>query len=122
MKKVLYTLGTLGTLALPLVSLAQGTGALINQPGIGPIARLFQAFLNYASPILISVAVVWFLYGVIAYVITGDAEKKENAKSTMIYGIIGIFVMVSVFGIVKLLQDTFGVGQQQTIPAPVLPQ
>lgn len=119
MKKVMYAAAAW---ALPVIAFAQGTAALEGQPGIGPIARLFRDAVSYAIPVLISVAVVYFLYGVIMYVITADSETKDKAKSTMIYGIIGIFVMVSVYGLVKLLGDTLRVNQGGTVQVPTLPQ
>lgn len=89
----------------PLVALAQSTN-----PGQG-IAGLFNLagwVLNKAVPLIISIAVVWFIYNVFMYTIAGDEEKKKAAKTGMIWGIVGIFVMVSIWGLVAILQSTFG--------------
>lgn len=118
MKKVLYAVAAL---ALPVVSFAQSTSGLEAQPGIGRIATLFKNVIGYAAPILVSVAVVYFLYGVVMYVIAADPEKKDGAKSTMIYGVIGIFVMVSVYGLVGLIGETLQVEQGGTVETPTLP-
>ena len=50
--------------------------------------------------------------------IAADEEKKGVAKEKMIYGIIALFVMVSVWGIVNVLSGTFGF---TTTSAPTLP-
>ncbi len=60
-------------------------------------------------PFVIGLGVLLFLIGVVQYVSSGDnEEQREASRNMMIYGIIAIFVMVSVWGIVKILSTTFG--------------
>lgn len=67
--------------------------------------------INNVIPILLIVGTVVFLWGVILYLTAGaDEEKRANARSLMIYGIVGLFVMVAVWGIVNVLVGFFGVG------------
>lgn len=111
-------------LAAPISAFAVETTFVGQSRGLGGTALLFNDMLNWAVPTLIACAVVYFLYGVLQYVIMGDdEEKKEKAKTTILYGIVGIFVMVSVYGLVKLVQNTFGVGINDTNSpsTPVLP-
>jgi hypothetical protein len=60
-------------------------------------------------PLIFALAFIVFLWGVFQYFIAGaaDEEKREGGKSLMIYGLIGFFVMVSVWGLVNLLVGTF---------------
>lgn len=60
-------------------------------------------------PILITLAVAWFIWNVIKYAIAGDEGKKSEARSQMIWGIIALAVIVSMWGLVYWLQDVFGV-------------
>ncbi|MBI4692243.1 MAG: hypothetical protein HY773_02270 [Candidatus Terrybacteria bacterium] len=77
---------------------------------IGVIGTI-KGVLNAVVPLLIGVAVVVFLYGVIKYITSGgDPEKRTEARNVMIYGIIGLFVMVAVWGLVNVLISTFGLG------------
>ena len=76
--------------------------------------NLVSQFINAAIPILIALAIVYFFIGLIGYV---TKSIKESA-SMMIGGIIAIFVMVSIWGIIKLLQNTFKVGDTN----PVVPK
>lgn len=78
---------------------------------------LIETILGYILPILISIAVIWFIYNVFAYVIAGDEEKKKEAKNNMIWGIVALFVMTSVWGFVNILGGTLGL---KTTP-PSLP-
>ena len=51
-----------------------------------------------------------FVWGVVQYVINADEEsKKSKGKQFMIWGIIALTVMVSVWGLVKIVGDTFGI-------------
>lgn len=52
----------------------------------------------------ISVAVVTFLVGMVRFVKAGDNEEARQAgRQVMIYGIVVLFIMVSFWGIVKLV-------------------
>lgn len=67
-------------------------------------------------PLLIALAVMFFIWGVITYVINPDNEDKRNqGKSFMIYGIIALFVIISVWGLVAVLTNTLGI-------SPLIPQ
>lgn len=74
------------------------------------IAKLQNQILTPIITFLFVLATVVFLWGVIQYVIgnQGEPKKLEQGKQIMIWGIVGMFVMVSAWGIVKLLCDFFG--------------
>lgn len=61
-------------------------------------------------PFLMSLAVVGFIWGVIQYFLNPDnEEKRKKGKAYIIWGLIGLFVIVSMWGLVALLSDTFGI-------------
>src|SRR3989344_1015140 len=67
--------------------------------------------VNNVIPILLIVGTVVFLWGVILYLTAGaDEEKRANARSLMIYGLGGLFVMVAGWGIVNVLVGFTGTG------------
>ena len=47
-------------------------------------------------------------------IIADDDEKKKKGRDTMVYGAIGLFFIVSIWGIVGLLQDFTGAGAERT--------
>lgn len=100
--------------ALPFVAGAQIDAEVPNAPGNPDVDGFLVdvlGWINTLVPILIGLGVLAFLWGVVKFIMSGDAEeKKESAKQTMIYGIIGIFVMVAIWGIIALLADTLNVG------------
>lgn len=76
-------------------------------------------FIDYVLvPLVFALALIAFLWGIFNYFIAGgaDEEKRSTGKTFMIWGFVGFFVMVSVWGIVNLLVGTFGFGGQ-TRPA-----
>lgn len=81
--------------------------------------NLVNTVINAFVPILLSVAVVVFFFGVIKYLTSlGNSDKRNEAVQLMIWGVVAIFVMVSLWGIIRLLQSTFRVGNSE----PVVPR
>ena len=61
-------------------------------------------------PLIFAVATLMFVWGVVQYVInTEDEAKKSKGRQFMIWGIIALAVMVSVWGLVSILGGTFGI-------------
>ena len=58
--------------------------------------------------IIIGFALIFFLFGVLKYAFSKDEKTRNESKSIIIYGIIGLFAMTMVWGLVNLLSDTFG--------------
>ncbi|HEX7651467.1 MAG TPA: hypothetical protein VF439_02005 [Candidatus Paceibacterota bacterium] len=89
---------------LPLVSLA----ATINNLGdVG--STIINIINNIIVPVLFAVAFIVFIYGAFQVFILGanDEETKTNGRNLMLYGLIGFFVMVSIWGLVNILVGTF---------------
>ena len=80
--------------AQPRVDSLQDTGTFI----VGLIE-------NVAVPVIFSLAFIVFIWGVFNYFIAGghDEEKRDKGKQLMLYGILGFFIMVSVWGLVNIL-------------------
>src|SRR3989338_5612894 len=75
--------------------------------------------INYLIFLVVDLAVFVFIWGIFKYFVAGANEKKvEEAKNVLIYGLLGIFIMLSVWGLVNILINTFGftATTQPTIP------
>ena len=60
--------------------------------------------------VIVALAIVMFMYGLISYIInSGNEEKRKEGINYIIAGVVGLFIMVSVWGLVQVLSDTFGV-------------
>jgi hypothetical protein len=64
---------------------------------------------------LFAVAFIVFIWGIFEYFIAGGAneEKRKQGKSFILYGLIGFFIMMSVWGLVNVIVNTFGLGSGQ---------
>lgn len=62
-------------------------------------------------PLLIAIAVLYFIWGVVQFIAAaGDESARAEGKTKMIWGIVGLFIIVSVWGLVALLQGIFDFG------------
>lgn len=89
--------------------------------GIEGAIDSISGIVDAIIPLLIGIALVMFLYGVVMYVVRSGADDKAKAINYIIYGIIGLFVMVSVWGLVNLVQDTLDIDAGNTPSAPNIP-
>lgn len=71
----------------------------------------FDAVLKKLLPILISLAIILFVWGLVIFIFNsgGDEKAKGEGKQKMIWGIVAIFVMVSIWGFVSILRNVFGI-------------
>lgn len=59
-------------------------------------------------PLLFTIATAAFIWGIIQFFLNADnEEKKKKGKTYMIWGLITLFVMVSMWGIVNVFSNTF---------------
>lgn len=97
--KVRYALVVL-FLTSPVFVIAAGT--------LNDIEEAVLELLNSIIPMFVAAAVVFFLWSVLKYVNSGDnAEVRIQARALMVYGVVAIFVLVSVWGLVGLLENVF---------------
>lgn len=72
------------------------------------------SILNYVIPVLIALGMVYFIWGVIQYVVGGGEEAKTKGRNTMIFGIIGLAVIVAMWGLVYLIVNTFNLNNSNS--------
>ncbi len=77
-----------------------------------------SAIIQTLVPFIIGLAVLVILWGLFNYIAgAGDEEKRGEAKQYIIWGIIGVFVMVSIWGLVGIVSNTFNIGNTD-LPIP----
>ena len=94
---------------MPALALAQASQ---NASGIFNLIVIATRILNAMMALFILVAVIVFFWGLISYLVNVD-EQKHKGLQTMIWGIIAIFVMVSIWGLIRILQQTIGVDSRE---------
>jgi len=71
------------------------------------IIRLADVVLNPLIQLMFAAALIVFLWGVFEFIKGSDSEDaRATGKSHIIWGIIGMFIMVSVYGILQILGNT----------------
>ena len=132
MKKLSLSLSLIGASLLSgIASVYAQVGVNINvgaqndAPGQGLVnlVKLIQQLIGLAGPILLSLGVLAFFFGLIMFIWKGSEgeEKRKGWLQFMGYALIAIFAMVSVWGIVAFIGSTLGIGNVQSIPTPALP-
>jgi len=68
------------------------------------------SLVNLLIIILIGIALIVFFWGLVKFIIRpgGDEKAVEGGKRLMIWGVVALFVMLSVWGIVGLVQRNLG--------------
>jgi Type IV secretion system pilin len=126
MKKITSILSRVGTAIgvglIPFVASAQvntNIGGQINNAN--DIVNQFGRIGTVAISIMISLAVIWIIFHVVRYLImTNDAAKRDEAKKSILWGILGLFIILSIWGLVAILTNTFNTTNQ--VPTNEFPQ
>jgi uncharacterized membrane protein YidH (DUF202 family) len=102
-------------------------GALLTLPtvsfaalgGVTTLATDFGALVALLIPIVMGLAVLVFFWGLVKYISsTSDESSKLDGKNLMIWGMIALFVMVALWGILGWFQDQLELTGTVTSSAP----
>ena len=144
-KRFLGILAASALLALPVIASAQtsvyygpggfsyssnnfsfgyGTGVSAFACGgsnICQVASTILYIINFVLvPVLFAFAFIVFLYGVFKKYIwsRGDMTAVEEGHKLILWGILGFVVMISLWGLVNVIANTFGLAGQYAPPPP----
>ncbi|MES2135014.1 MAG: hypothetical protein V4449_02110 [Patescibacteria group bacterium] len=77
------------------------------------------ALITQATPIVVALALLAFFWGLVTYIFgSSNDDKRKKGIHIMIWGIIALFVMLSVFGIIRALQSTLELDTSGSINIP----
>lgn len=70
------------------------------------LGKIASSIINPLVILMIAVAVVFFIYGVVEFISAANNEEaRTKGRQHMVWGIIGLFIMVSVWGIMNILNE-----------------
>lgn len=96
----------------PMAVFAQGNPDLSN---VETLLRSIGNLVDIALPIVVGIALLGFFWGLAQYVFAaGDEGKKDDAKRHMIWGVVALFVMVAVWGLVAFVGSALGINNPDT--------
>ncbi len=129
-KKIAIAAATLVNLTLPLAAFAQ-FGTTTGVPaadcaggggvGITHVICVVYGIIKIIIPVLILGAVAYFIWGIVQFIGSHDAEEKSQARNTMVHGIIGFAVILGLWGLVRILLNTFDLSGSNAAGPGVLP-
>lgn len=95
----------------PVLAFAQTGGA-----NLSSLISLIMYYLNLVLYLIMAIAVVLFVFYVVKYFMADSGEKRREGGLYIMYAVIGFFVVLSFWGIVNIVQNTFGLGNDRTAP------
>ena len=76
------------------------------------LRKLDAVIVNPLIYLLFGVALIVFLWGVVQYLVSNDSEEgRTTGKRHILWGVVGMFIMASAFGILHIIVNTFGIDQ-----------
>jgi uncharacterized membrane protein YidH (DUF202 family) len=83
------------------------------------IKKINKAIINPLIVLMFAIAAIYFLYGLFEFIKDADnSDARETGKNHIIWGLIGMFIMVSVYFIMQLILGTLGIGTEQINISP----
>lgn len=87
---------------------------------VNSLGAQLKSYFNLAIELMIAAAVAWVIWSAFQFVMSaGNDEARSAARSGIVYGVIGIAVMMSVWGLVGLV--TRSTGLLNTAPSTSVP-
>ena len=83
------------------------------------VLNVLADLINLATPVVVALALLYFFWGLAQYILNaGNEEKKKDGRNIMIWGLLALFIMVSVWGIINVVRDTFRIDDNRiNVPA-----
>lgn len=92
-----------------------GGGIVASGKNVGDIIKYFTCLIQRSIiPLLFALAVLVFVWGAVKSIRAEGSEERAEGRKFMLWGVIALAVMFSVWGLVDILGKTFGV--QNVVP------
>lgn len=76
------------------------------------IALLAKIALYIVNPIIVLgfvISTIILFYGIIKMILSADSSDLPEKRRSVIYGVLGMFIMFSVYGILRLVLASFDI-------------
>ncbi len=70
-----------------------------------------RKLLNLTIPVIVALAIVFFLWGMGQFILNdaGNEKTRADGKQKMLWGVIALFVMISIMGIIAWVGNTLDI-------------
>jgi hypothetical protein len=73
------------------------------------LQKVITEIFNPMYQLAVALATLYFFFGVFKFIVDmNDPQKKNFGKSHLLWGLVGLFIILSVGGILRLFSDVFG--------------
>lgn len=100
MKKIFASIAVFA----PTIVFAQALAPITN---VNSLSSRIIGIGNLFTYLLVALAVIYIVWNVVQYVIKPGAEDRSAAGWNILWGVVGLFVIVSIWGLVNILTNTF---------------
>jgi hypothetical protein len=77
--------------------------------GDAVLQKVVQEVFSPLYQLVAGIAFLYFLYGVFMFIVNmNDPEKKNLGKQHLLWGTVGLFIILSVGGIMMVFNNIFG--------------
>ncbi len=74
------------------------------------LSKINQFILNPLILLAFAVASIVFFWGVLQFISSETSdENREKGKKKIFWGLFGMFIMFSAYGLIRLIMGTFGI-------------
>lgn len=92
---------------------------IVQASQIGDIVRNTTNLLMQITVVVFASAVLVFAWGIVKLIASaGSPEQIKQARAIIWYGIIGMFVLASIWGIIVFFQKDLGIETGTPVPPP----
>jgi len=87
---------------------------------LGLIDASFRIVTQILTPLAFALCVLYFFWGLVKYIKDGatSEEAAKEGRRVMVWGVVGLFVAFSVWGIVSFLQNELSIPPVQNVDKP----
>jgi hypothetical protein len=73
------------------------------------IDKILKNIINPIITLMIALAIIYFLWGVFVFIRNADnSDERKKGGMHILFGAIGLFIMVTAYGILNLILGTIG--------------
>src|ERR1039458_8881837 len=95
----------------PIVAFAQSANVpVINASSL---ASKILSLFNIAISVFTALAVLWIIVSVVVWIVSSGSEGAAKWRNNALWGIVGLAIILSIWGLVHLLTGTAGLGNNQ---------
>lgn len=81
--------------------------------------RVNAVIINPLIILIFAIAFLVFFWGIFQFILnSSDSTEREGGKKKIVYGLIGMFIMFSAYGLIRIVLGTFGVSPPQYLNRP----